>query len=67
MNEVAMEIIKQIGDELQKTREELQAARELLDETTEKKDFWWGEWCKLSNQLEAARAKIAEVEDGKSV
>lgn len=53
MNEVALEIIRQIGDELSLLREEVRTAKKLLAKRDaeikqlQSQNFWYGEWVEL--------------------
>lgn len=59
MNEVALEIIKQLGDELQKIRDEFTAAKKVLAakeaETVKAKadmNFWFSRWQEIRDKYE---------------
>ena len=60
MNEVALEIIAQIGDELSLLREEVRAAKKLLAQRDaeikqlQSQNFWYGEWVALHEKCIAA-------------
>lgn len=60
MNDVALEIIKTIGDELSLLREEMKMAKKLLEQQHEEieqlrdDNYWYKEWSKLHDKCIAA-------------
>lgn len=66
MNDVALEIIKQIGDELQKVRDEMKSVQAILRKTEselkeqrESATYWWTQWNMLHEKYEKQTKKEA--------
>ena len=51
MKEVAMEIIEKLADDLQAARDELAEVKAELETTTNSKEFWYTEFCRIKKQL----------------
>ena len=66
MNDVALEIIKQIGDDLQKVRDEMKSVQAILRKTEsepkeqrESANYWWTQWNTLHEKYEKKAKKEA--------